>query len=73
MGWGWHCRWQNETRRSPKDPHFHKFQHLTMSLNHAEQQRVTDSCQIVGIVSEASALEMNRKQFLFVGPHSASS
>ena len=29
--------------------------------------------QIVGIVSEASALEINGKQFLFVGPHSASS
>jgi len=37
------------------------------------KQRVTDLQQIVGIVSDASALEMNRKQFLFVGPHSASS
>jgi len=25
------------------------------------------------IVSKASALELNRKQFLFVGPHNASS
>jgi len=38
-----------------------------------KQQRVTDSQQIVGIVSEASAPEKNGKQFLFVGPHSASS
>jgi len=33
---------------------------------------VLDLWQIVGIVSKASALETNEKQFLFVGPHSAS-
>jgi len=32
---------------------------------HAKQQRVTDLQQIVGIVSKASALETNGKQFLF--------
>jgi len=40
---------------------------------HAKQQRMTDLWQIVGIVSKASALETNGKQFLFVGPHSTSS
>jgi len=39
----------------------------------AKQQRVTDLQQIVGIVSKASALKTNGKQFLFVRPHSASS
>jgi len=39
--------------------------------DHAKQQRVTDSWQIIGIVSEARALETNGKQFLFVGPHGA--
>jgi len=32
---------------------------------------VTDLQQIGGIVSEASALETNRKRFFFVGPHNA--
>jgi len=40
---------------------------------HTKQQRVTDLQSIVGIVSKDSSLEINRKQFLFVGPHSASS
>jgi len=37
------------------------------------QQMVTNLQQSVGVVSEASALETNRKPFLFVGPDSASS
>jgi len=42
-------------------------------LPHAEQQRMADLQQIVGIVSEATDLEINRKQFLFVGPTSQTS
>jgi len=34
---------------------------------------VTDLQQIIGIVSEATAVEMKRKQFLFVDPQSTSS
>lgn len=45
----------------------------SMQLSHAKQQRVTDSQQGVGIVSKVSALKINRKYILFVGPHTASS
>jgi len=44
-----------------------------MQLSHAKQQRVTDSQRGVGIVSKVSALKINRKYILFVGPHTASS
>jgi len=34
---------------------------MTTQHIHAKQQRVTDLQQIIGIVSEANALEINRK------------
>jgi len=39
--------------------------------SNTKQQRVTDSRQVVGIVSGASALDMNGKQAVVVGPHSS--
>jgi len=53
--------------------HFSLVHDASWQNDHAEQQRVTDSQWIVGIVSKASALEINRKWFLFVCPGSASS